>query len=149
MKDSFKRIITGFVLGLIFWVTLMYTSPYIFSLLLLGILGIILCLEWPNFFSPYSPTFWLVMPIYPILSFILLIYLNQHPDYHLLVLFLFVMVSSYDTGGYIIGSWLGKHKIAPKISPGKSVEGFLGGYLFSCTSLFLLLYELNTLKPWW
>ncbi len=149
MKESIKRIITGFVLSFIFWIAIFYAPNYLFSFLLLGILTTILYFEWPNFFSPYSPAFWLIMPFYPTLPFILLIYLNQHPDYHQLLLFLFVMVSSYDTGGYIIGSLMGKHKIAPKISPNKSLEGFWGGYLFSCISLSLLFYEFKRLQSWW
>jgi len=149
MKDSIKRIITGLVLSFVFWISIFYAPAYLFSFTLLGILTIILCFEWRNFFSPYSPLFWLIMPFYPILPFIFLIYLNQHSDYHQLLLFLFVMVSSYDTGGYVIGSLIGKHKIAPKISPGKTVEGFFGGCLFSGLSLLLLLYEFDRLKPWW
>lgn len=149
MKNSIKRIITGLVLSFVFWIAIFYAPAYLFSFILWGILGVILCFEWPNFFSPYSPLFWLIMPLYPVLPFIFLIYLNQHPDYHQLLLFLFVMVSSYDTGGYLIGSYFGKHKIAPKISPGKSWEGFWGGYIFSCISLLWLLYEFDRLQPWW
>lgn len=34
-----------------------------------------------------------------------------------------------DTGAYFTGRLLGRHKLAPKISPNKSVEGFVGGVL--------------------
>ena len=34
-----------------------------------------------------------------------------------------------DTAAYFVGRALGKHKLAPKISPGKSVEGAVGGTL--------------------
>lgn len=36
-----------------------------------------------------------------------------------------------DTGAYLIGSWIGKHKLAPNISPNKSWEGAVGGLVFS------------------
>lgn len=43
-----------------------------------------------------------------------------------LVLFL-AAVKCTDIGAYFSGSFLGKHKLAPWLSPGKSVEGLLGG----------------------
>ncbi len=36
-----------------------------------------------------------------------------------------------DTGAYFVGTFLGKHKMAPVISPKKSWEGFFGGWLIS------------------
>ncbi len=40
-------------------------------------------------------------------------------------------VKGTDIGAYLIGRKLGKHKIVPSISPGKSWEGLVGGFLFS------------------
>ena len=36
-----------------------------------------------------------------------------------------------DTGGYFVGTAIGRHKMCPRLSPGKSWEGTAGGYLFS------------------
>jgi len=43
-----------------------------------------------------------------------------------------------DTGGYIFGHWLGKHKLSPRLSPGKTIEGFLGGILMALLGGFLV-----------
>jgi phosphatidate cytidylyltransferase len=43
------------------------------------------------------------------------------------VLFVYVVVLSFDGFSQITGQLLGRHKLAPKISPGKTVEGLLGG----------------------
>ncbi len=36
-----------------------------------------------------------------------------------------------DTGAYFTGTWLGRHKLAPKISPKKTWEGYAGGVVFA------------------
>lgn len=43
-----------------------------------------------------------------------------------------------DTGAYFTGVFLGKHKIAPVISPKKTVEGCIGGILFCAIYTFLV-----------
>jgi len=47
----------------------------------------------------------------------------------LLFAFLVIVVQSSDVLQYIWGKLLGKHLIAPKLSPSKTVEGFVGGVL--------------------
>lgn len=48
----------------------------------------------------------------------------------LLPLSIFVFLWVNDTGAYCVGSLLGRHKLFPRISPGKSWEGSIGGALF-------------------
>jgi phosphatidate cytidylyltransferase len=45
---------------------------------------------------------------------------------HLLSFFFLVLMGS-DTGAYYVGRAIGRHKLAPKISPGKTWEGVAGG----------------------
>lgn len=42
-----------------------------------------------------------------------------------------LMTKSSDIGAYLIGSRIGKHALIPRISPNKSVEGSIGGVVFS------------------
>ena len=44
-----------------------------------------------------------------------------------------------DTGAYYTGSNFGKHKLCPAISPGKTIEGFLGGIL--CSVFFAWIFK--------
>jgi phosphatidate cytidylyltransferase len=55
---------------------------------------------------------------------------EQQRAAHLLSFFFLVIMGS-DTGAYYTGRALGKHKLAPKVSPGKTWEGAAGGMLAS------------------
>ena len=58
---------------------------------------------------------------------------------HLLSFFLLVLMGS-DTGAYYAGRLLGKHKLAPTISPGKTWEGVAGGMAASLLMAALAHY---------
>jgi len=53
------------------------------------------------------------------------------------LLFLTTITAASDTGAYFIGKSFGKNKLCPSVSPGKTVEGFIGGMF--CGTLFSLL----------
>ena len=55
-----------------------------------------------------------------------------------------------DTGGYLFGSLIGKHKLLPRVSPSKTWEGFIGGVLFGTLHGALLQLFLHPWleKPW-
>ena len=58
-----------------------------------------------------------------------LVRIHQMPKGRMLILIPFVMAFLSDTGAYFAGCFLGKHKLAPTISPKKTVEGVAGGVL--------------------
>lgn len=66
-----------------------------------------------------------------------------------LVLILLVMVWLADSGAYFAGRYLGRHKLAPVVSPGKTWEGVYGGLLasvlFAAAVAWLLL---DAALPW-
>ena len=58
----------------------------------------------------------------------------------------YVVVVTYvcDTGAYFIGSTMGKHKLKPRISPNKTIEGSIGGFICSfIVSMIFGYYILN------
>ena len=56
---------------------------------------------------------------------------------------LLVLTWMNDTGAYLIGSRFGKHKLLPRISPGKTWEGTLGGVVVTFLVAFLLCFFEN------
>ena len=66
-----------------------------------------------------------------------------------LILFLFFVTWAGDTGAYYAGTAMGRRKLAPRISPNKTVEGLLGGIGLSLVAAFIakvwFLPSLNTI----
>ena len=61
----------------------------------------------------------------------------------LLPLSVFVFLWVNDTGAYCVGSLLGRHKLFPRISPGKSWEGSIGGAVFVLVAAWAISYFLD------
>lgn len=56
----------------------------------------------------------------------------------ILLIAFFILLWVYDIFAYLVGTWLGKHRMFESISPKKSWEGFIGGAIF-CVALSVLL----------
>ena len=57
-----------------------------------------------------------------------------------------ILVWVNDTFAYLVGKNFGKQKLFEKISPKKTVEGFLGGIFFACIASFFIASYTNTLN---
>lgn len=69
---------------------------------------------------------------------------------YIVPLSVFVFLWINDSGAYCCGSLLGRHKLFPRISPGKSWEGSVGGVVFVVIAAVLIshfstMYNMNTL----
>ena len=65
----------------------------------------------------------------------------------LLIAFLVIVVQSSDVLQYVWGKLIGRHKVAPEVSPSKTVEGLIGGVL-SATALGAALWWITPFNPW-
>lgn len=143
LQEVCIRSMTGIFLVLSFWFIITQCSPIIFSLLLAGCCLYILLYEWPQI-APCN--WWCISLFYPVMSFILLIMLNQSLQYHSLILPLFAIVALHDTASYIVGSLIGTHLIAPRISPKKTWEGAAGGLISLIIFLSVINFSINRMS---
>ena len=79
------------------------------------------------------------------LSMINVLAFRQTPDgtthfYFLLPLSIFIFLWVNDSGAYCSGSLFGKHKLFPRISPGKTWEGSIGGGILVLLAAFLIWF---------
>jgi len=56
----------------------------------------------------------------------------------LALLSVIVCTKTSDTGAYLVGRKLGRRKLAPRLSPGKTIEGALGGFLLACLGAWMV-----------
>lgn len=61
---------------------------------------------------------------------------TQFTPYNLLAVFVVIWLN--DTGAYLIGSTMGKHRLFERISPKKSWEGFFGGIIISVLAAYFI-----------
>ncbi|KRB55880.1 phosphatidate cytidylyltransferase [Flavobacterium sp. Root186] len=55
-----------------------------------------------------------------------------------IIIGLFVLIWTNDTFAYLVGKSIGKHKLFERVSPKKTIEGFLGGMVFAAFAGFLI-----------
>ncbi|KKP29542.1 MAG: Phosphatidate cytidylyltransferase [candidate division TM6 bacterium GW2011_GWF2_30_66] len=140
MKNLITRIATGITLISALFYLFFYAKPIVTSLSFIAILFYIIIFEFTKLFDYKKLIFWLILPFYPILPFILLSYMSYYFSYRILIFYMLILTFSQDVGGYIFGSLFGKNKLAPKLSPKKSWEGFFGGYIFVIITLITILF---------
>jgi phosphatidate cytidylyltransferase len=76
------------------------------------------------------------------LAFAILIADGPHPVAH--IFFLVFVIASNDIGAYFVGRGFGRRRMAPHVSPNKTLEGFIGGLLLGA----LVAAVLEVFPPW-
>ncbi len=64
-----------------------------------------------------------------------------------LIVAVFILVWSNDTFAFLIGKNFGKHKLLERISPNKTIEGFVGGILGALFAGFVIFNLLENYRP--
>ena len=97
---------------------------------------------------PLSAVLWRTVFMRSLMGFLILapawlaaVFLLSFPRGGLLVVVMVLIVAAADIGAYFSGKTFGKHKLAEKVSPAKTWEGFWGG-MAGCVLLAVLLWYL-------
>ena len=77
-------------------------------------------------------------------------YLRNLEDGFYIVIFVILVTAASDTGAFFTGNAYGKHKLMPRISPNKTVEGLAGGIVASIVAGLIYSFFLPTgLDQWY
>src|SRR6266498_633955 len=90
-----------------------------------------------------STTLFGLMYVPWLLNFIQKINFFPKVDGHYYLLYFMLITKFRDTGAYSVGSLIGKHKMIPRISPGKTWEGFAGAIVVSTLASLIFTHFLG------
>lgn len=85
-------------------------------------------------------------PVYIALPLALLMVMDRFPGGRFWIFFLLLVVFAGDTGAFYVGRAFGRHKLHPLVSPGKTWEGAIGGWL-SSMAVSLVWCQVFALHP--
>ncbi|MDB6068267.1 MAG: Phosphatidate cytidylyltransferase [Pedosphaera sp.] len=94
-----------------------------------------------------STTLFGLMYVPWLLNFIQKINFFPNVDGHYYLLYFVLITKFSDTGAYAVGSLIGKHKMIPRISPGKTWEGFAGAIVVSTGASLLFVHLAQAHMP--
>ncbi|AEX84532.1 CDP-diglyceride synthetase [Marinitoga piezophila KA3] len=151
LMAAFTSAVYGFTLRT-YYAGLIFFDPitiYVMSIVIVALISLFILkdnIKYKNVITSYT---YALMAISLFLSYFYHIILNYGFTTGLLAL---TSVWVYDIGAYFVGLNIGKHKLAPVYSPKKSIEGFIGGIIFTYVYIIIFeyireIFDLNMIDP--
>ena len=124
MSELLTRTLTGAVM-IVAALLAAYAGGYVFAFAVAAV-ATLMFYEWTRIVRGWGPTWYAGGFLYALLPALALLWVRERDGLPLL-LWIFIVTWSTDSGAYFAGRSLGKRKLAPSISPNKTVEGWWGG----------------------
>ncbi len=122
----------------------LYFAMYTEQILLIGLVWWFIALIWTFFYPTRIPTAvrWLcgILVLLPLYAALILLY-TADP---MILLFAMLIVWVADSGAFFVGKAIGRVKLAPRISPGKTWEGVIGGLIAVVLLILARSYWVDT-----
>ena len=138
-RNFIIRILISFILITLYISISLINFELIFYLIM--IIYLLVTIEVFYFFKKLK----YIILIYIVISFISLLRIEFDKNLYLNFSLMIFIIITFDVFSYLVGIYIGKLKLLKKISPNKTLEGFIGGATISfiCSLLFLILFSIN------
>ena len=137
---AYKNFIFRSLISLVFIISYFYISIFNFEYIfyLIALIYLLIMIEVLLYFKKYN--YYIIF--YLLISFISFLNIDFDSQFLLIFNLMIITIISFDIFSYFCGVTLGKIKLFKKISPNKTLEGLIGGIIFSILiSIFYLYYS--------